>query len=176
MSAVPLRHTAHTAEHRVHNKGLFCDTPSPLFRSIFESTCLWKDVFSQNGLAQHVARRFPGSCLCPLHDNSIKNSGDTARYRLGPPRPTRFNYRRCGRTAVSCRMSQETAQTCHMDNTSCVTLCVLSCVHVKCQVRLLRAFLEEEGGEEVRKRRKPLPEGTREWHTFAPQFSRSHVP
>ena len=46
-------------------------------------------------------------------------------------------------------MSQETAQTCHTDKTSCV--------HVKCEVRLLRAFLKEEGGEGVRaKRRKPL--------------------
>ena len=43
--------------------------------------------------------------------------------------------------------------------------CRCVCAHVKCHVRLLRAFLEGEGGAG----------GEREWHTFAPQFSRSHI-
>ena len=123
--------------------------------------------------------RFPGSCLCPLHDNSIKNSGDAARYRLGPPRQTRFNSRRRGRTAASCRMSQETAQTCNTDKTSCVTPCFVGvCVHVKLACASAACiFWRGEGGEGKGRNggsllRKASGNGTRLHHSFPGAMSR----
>ena len=177
MATVLLRHTTHTTDHRNHKKDLLGDAPPTLFRPIFESTCMWKDVFAESGLVQHVAWRFPGSCLCPLQDNSIKNSGDTERYRLGPPRQTRFNHRSSERAAVSCRVSQKTAQFFHTDKTSCVILCSvgvcardMSCVSAACIFEGRRG-----GGERGAKGRERSQKSLREWHTFAPQFSRSHV-
>ena len=92
MATVLQRHTTHTADHRNLKKDLFGDAPPFPIQDYFRiDPACGKDVFCENGLVQHVAGRFPGSCLCPLRNNSIKNSGDTARYRLGPPRQTRFN-------------------------------------------------------------------------------------
>ena len=125
---------------------------------------------------QHVAGRFPGSCLCPLRNNSIKNSGDTARYRLGPPRQTRFNRRCSERVAVRCRESQETAQffshgedvMCDTVFCQCVCVCAreLSCASAAC------IFGGKEGRKGGSLPRKAPENGTRLHHNFRGAMSR----